>query len=199
MHLIGCVTARPATVRGKQGTAMYGDTAHIGLFEARRFAGVSARPMVKGRSGIRRGAAAVEMAVLLPLFIVLLFGLWEASRLVHVQQIVSNAAREGARQAATAAKTTDQVIEAVNNYLLRAGIPTSGVAVTIENLTDPARSNPIDARQMDHLRVTVQVDPETIAWILPYRIVSHPNLRARADWFAMADIPLEINPDLPLE
>jgi Flp pilus assembly protein TadG len=51
----------------------------------------------------RTAAAAVELAVVLPLAILpMLFGLWEIGRLVQVQQIVSNAAREGARLAAQA-------------------------------------------------------------------------------------------------
>jgi len=49
----------------------------------------------------RSGAAAVECAVVM-LFVVcpLMIGLWEMGRVVQVEQILSNAAREGARLAA---------------------------------------------------------------------------------------------------
>jgi Flp pilus assembly protein TadG len=51
----------------------------------------------------RRGVAAVETAVVLNFFLVpLLIGIWEMGRLVQVQQIVANSAREGARLAAQA-------------------------------------------------------------------------------------------------
>lgn len=49
---------------------------------------------------IRRGVAAVELGFVLMLFLApLILGVWEVGRLVHVQQIVSNSAREGARLA----------------------------------------------------------------------------------------------------
>lgn len=46
----------------------------------------------------RSGAAAVEMAVVMNLVLVpLLLGVWEVGRLVHVQQVLVNATREGSR------------------------------------------------------------------------------------------------------
>jgi len=49
----------------------------------------------------RSGAAACEMAVIMNFILVpLLIGLWEMGRVVQVQQIVTNSAREGARMAA---------------------------------------------------------------------------------------------------
>ena len=48
-----------------------------------------------------RAVAAVELAFVALLFLVpLLIGVWETGRLVHVQQVVANGAREGARVAA---------------------------------------------------------------------------------------------------
>lgn len=49
---------------------------------------------------VRRGVAAVELGFVALLFLVpLLLGIWETGRLIHVQQVVANAAREGARVA----------------------------------------------------------------------------------------------------
>jgi len=60
--------------------------------------------MIRRRTPARRGVAAVEFAFVTMLFIVpLILGVWEVGRLIQVQQIVSNAAREGARMAAQAA------------------------------------------------------------------------------------------------
>ncbi len=45
----------------------------------------------------RRGQAAVEMALVLPIFLVVLIGIIECSRAMYAYSVVSNAAREGAR------------------------------------------------------------------------------------------------------
>lgn len=51
----------------------------------------------------RRGVASVELAFVFMFFMIpLMIGIWEVGRLVQVQQIVSNAAREGARLSAQA-------------------------------------------------------------------------------------------------
>jgi Flp pilus assembly protein TadG len=55
------------------------------------------------RTPARRGVAAVEFAFVAWLFVVpLIIGVWEVGRLIQVQQIVSNSAREGARLASQA-------------------------------------------------------------------------------------------------
>src|SRR5262249_29828836 len=49
----------------------------------------------------RRGVAAIEMGFVTMLFVIpLIIGIWEVGRMIHVQQVVANAAREGARLAA---------------------------------------------------------------------------------------------------
>jgi Flp pilus assembly protein TadG len=51
----------------------------------------------------RRGQAMVEFALLLPLFLLVIFGLIDMGRFVMTDHILSSAAREGARQAAVEA------------------------------------------------------------------------------------------------
>ena len=48
---------------------------------------------------VRRGATTVETAAVAVVFLLLLFGIFEYCRMVYVQQVVFNAAREGARYA----------------------------------------------------------------------------------------------------
>ena len=88
------------------------------------------------RRPLRRGVAAIELAFVTMLLVIpLLIGIWEVGRLVQVQQIVSNAAREGARLSAqgytisssgtpTQIKVngTSGVKEAVYDYLYAAGL-----------------------------------------------------------------------------
>src|ERR1700732_4155253 len=93
----------------------------------------------------RRGASAVELAFLLPLILLLIFAIWDGGRLVEVQQLLSNAAREGARQAATGSMLdgatgaqvnfmTSDVQQTVLNYLSRNGLNTSNVGVQFTEL-----------------------------------------------------------------
>lgn len=51
--------------------------------------------MLRRRPTSRAGVAAVEVAIITAFFLVpLVIGVWEVGRLVQVQQIVSNSARE---------------------------------------------------------------------------------------------------------
>src|SRR4051812_24034582 len=74
------------------------------------------------RLGSRLGAATVEFAFLAPLLLVVVLGIWELGRMVEVQQIISNAAREGGRQASTGNLTNEQVKAVVRNYMTQAGL-----------------------------------------------------------------------------
>ncbi|HWA99735.1 MAG TPA: TadE family protein, partial [Pirellulales bacterium] len=49
---------------------------------------------------VRRGAVAVEAALLLPVLVTLMLGVWEVGRMIQVYEILDNAVREGARVAA---------------------------------------------------------------------------------------------------
>jgi Flp pilus assembly protein TadG len=51
------------------------------------------------RNAVRRGAAAVETAAVVSVFLLFLFGVFEYCRMIYVRQVVDNAAREGARYA----------------------------------------------------------------------------------------------------
>jgi Flp pilus assembly protein TadG len=51
----------------------------------------------------RRAIAAVELALLAPVLFTLLVGLWEVGRVIMIQNLLSNAARDGARLAASGA------------------------------------------------------------------------------------------------
>ena len=77
----------------------------------------------------RRGAAAVEFAIVAPVFLIMIFGLIEFGRLVMVQQVITNASREGARNGILDGATTSNVQSIVGNYLETAAI--SGATVTV--------------------------------------------------------------------
>ena len=74
-----------------------------------------------------KGAAAVEFALVLPLLLVILFGIIEFSILMYDKQMITNASREGARQGIvfrSDGTTGDydplsdgEITNVVNNYL----------------------------------------------------------------------------------
>ncbi len=135
----------------------------------------------------RRAAAAVEFAVLSPFLVVLLLGLWEVGRLVEVSQTLNNAAREGARQAATGQLSNAQVQAVVLNYLASAGIPTQNATVTVNDLTSPG-ADASAAAQMDRLQVTVTVPLSDVRWAALYLVTSPgTQLSGQATWLSLKD------------
>lgn len=61
----------------------------------------------------RAGAAAVEFAIIAPLFLLLLAGIIEFGQAFHIQHGLSNAARRGARAAITEGATTAAVTQKI--------------------------------------------------------------------------------------
>lgn len=90
-----------------------------------------------------RGNAAVEFALVLPLLMLLLLGMLDWGHYFYVAQVVTNAAREGARAGTLAIDVGDATADAANavtTYLTNAGLEpaklvTSSVNVTAEAAT----------------------------------------------------------------
>jgi Flp pilus assembly protein TadG len=155
--------------------------------------------VTKPRSKRRHGAAAVETAVVLTLLVPILLGTWEVGRMVQVQQLMANAAREGGRQAAAGNLNTAGVQQVVVNYLTQNGISCDASNVTVVNLTSSARSDPTTANQLDHFQVTVTIPFNKVRWVILNQITPTTQLTASADWFSMRDLPLVINTTIPLQ
>lgn len=62
-----------------------------------------------------KGQALVEMAFVIPILLMLVFGITEFGRIFGTQLILSNSAREGARFAAVGATDTEIITKIVNN------------------------------------------------------------------------------------
>jgi TadE-like protein len=63
----------------------------------------------------RRGVAAAEFAICLPVMFLLLAGLWEIGRVTEVQNVMWNSAREAARDASLG---QDNLLACANNLLI---------------------------------------------------------------------------------
>src|SRR5262245_37262153 len=106
----------------------------------------------------RRGVAAVELAVILPILVLFIVGVWEVGRMVEVQQLLTNAAREGGRQASIGNVDTQGVKDAVKRYLKQNGLSTvTDSDITVTNLTDASRADPTQANQLDRFGVVVTI------------------------------------------
>ena len=105
----------------------------------------------------RRAAAVVEFAIVAPLFFLLVFGMIEYGRMVMVQQIITNASREGARRAVLDGASATEVENEVDDFLEQSSI--AGAEVTI----DPA--DPSTAEFGDPITVTVSIDFEEVSWL----------------------------------
>lgn len=83
----------------------------------------------------QRGAAAVEGAVVLLVFLVVILAIFEAGRFFNVQQVLTNASREGARLAVlplsgtSSLPTTGQIESEVQRFLQAANIQGATIAV----------------------------------------------------------------------
>jgi len=118
-------------------------------------------------AGNRRGAAAVEMAVVLPIFIMALLGIIELSRGIMITQLLENAAREGARMSILDGTTNSQVQTSAQTFMQNAAhISPSNVTVTI-NINGSNGASLANAKQGDLVTVTVSVAFSNVSWLPP--------------------------------
>lgn len=112
---------------------------------------------VPGHRPGRRGAAAVEFAVVAPIFFLVVLGIIEFGRMAMVEQVITNAAREGARVGVIDGATHATVEEKVRRYLASAGV----TGATIDVSPDP----PDSAGYGESVTVTVSVPFDDVSWL----------------------------------
>jgi Flp pilus assembly protein TadG len=99
----------------------------------------------------------VEFALVAPVLVLLVFGMIEFGRMVMVQQVLTNAAREGARVGILDDATSDEVEDVVEDYLEGSNIAGATVTVT----PDP----PSNAGYGEAVTVTVDVPFDQVSWL----------------------------------
>ncbi len=102
-----------------------------------------------------RAQSMVEMALILPVLLLILFGLIEFGRALFIYTVVSNAAREGARQGLVA--PTDQVLIREAAYSRAILIPTNTLTIDISYDGGEASVPPHTPLLKGQDRVVVQV------------------------------------------
>ena len=85
-----------------------------------------------------RGMAAVELALVLPLFLVMVFGMVEFSLMLYDKAVITNASREAARAGIVASSpklTIGQIQTVATNYCSTSLISLGGAAVPTVTVT----------------------------------------------------------------
>ena len=116
--------------------------------------------MVTKTNRIRRGSAAVEAALVLPVLVLLLLGAVELTRGIMVQHSVQEAAQAACRLY-TLKDLTQQDAEDIAD-LMMADANLSGYTVAF----DPLTKDEIDVH-MEPVTVTVSIPSDQVAWISP--------------------------------
>ena len=88
-----------------------------------------------------RGAALIEAAVTIPLILLISVAIFEFGRAYQTWQVLTNAAREGARVAVISGTTDADVRAAVNNYMSIGQLGTVADSYIDVNRTAPLGSN----------------------------------------------------------
>lgn len=101
----------------------------------------------------QRGAALLETAITIPLVLAVCVAIFEFGRAYQTWQVITNAAREGARVAVLADATDAQVTTAVRNYMQSGALPQFATASV-----DIDRNVPFGTNTASRITVTYPFD-----------------------------------------
>jgi Flp pilus assembly protein TadG len=88
-----------------------------------------------GRTDSHRGQALVEFAIVIPIFVLILVGIFDLGRAVYAWSTVNNAAREGARQAVVD-QTVTHIRDRASQHAVALGLDATDVSVAFRNGED---------------------------------------------------------------
>lgn len=137
----------------------------------------------------RRGAAAVEFAIIAPVFVTIALGVSEASRLLDAQNQLAVAVREGARLAAMdrtgllqeGQTTNSKITSDIRNYLTANGLPGELADIYIVEPADHTTLFDLDdpANELELFEVRLE---------LPYSALTNVGGSSTSDWSLSAKI-----------
>lgn len=109
----------------------------------------------------RGGQAVVEFALVLPVFVLLVFGALEFGRAYYNMHLLTNAAREGARRASLPNQTEAEVMDTVEGFLTGVGLPLEEctISMAVEDSNGSEREGGLAAAlEGDAVTVSVTYD-----------------------------------------
>ena len=137
----------------------------------------------------RRGAATVEFAIVVPLFLSLVLGIVEMSRALDVSTNLTSAIREGGRLVSmdytdsipTGMTTNQKVIQDIRNMLKAAGIPEDKVTISITHADGASAGQDFDfddpANKLQNFKIAASV-PYADVSLFPAKIMTNQNVSA---------------------
>ena len=123
-----------------------------------------------GPPGRRRGAAAVEFAVVAPVLLILVFGMIDVGRMIMVQQLMNDAAREGARTASLGGSSFAEVSSRVSAFLDATSVDASRVQIEVLPINLAA------AERGDLVTVRLSVAFADVSWLPTPRALGNRTL-----------------------
>jgi Flp pilus assembly protein TadG len=159
------------------------------------------RRMTAFRHSRTRGQALVEFALVVPLFLLVLFGILDMSRFVYNSNALNEAAREGARQGTVAWRPVDCnglgrvacVQTLVQHRITAVGVATSDITVVCYRIPSNG-TQPSDGAQADTCGPTWQGgDLVRVQISTPFTLVTPliaqflaPNVNGNATWVTVS-------------
>lgn len=133
---------------------------------------------IRSRRRARRGATAVEFALVATVFFMFVFGIFEIGRLMMLQQIMGEACRQGARRAILENVTEASVVDLVKNKLAANSIPGATVTVTWPNKS--TQPNMANCGFQDPITVRATVPYSGVSWLPPVWVLENAVIEAQA-------------------
>ncbi len=99
-----------------------------------------------------RGAALIESAITIPIILLVSVAIFEFGRAYQTWQVLTNAAREGARVSIILGKTNDDVRAAVCKYMEVGGLPLDGFSREEDIILDRVK----EIESSDYSEITVR-------------------------------------------
>lgn len=126
---------------------------------------------MKATGHVRRGGATLEAALVLPLLLMLAFGVVEYGYFFYVQHTMQGAARTGARAAIVPGSTAAQVNSAIDSAMSAAGFASNKYTKSFNGPAVTAGTSITVTVQGTWGTIGVHPLPETLGGIAPAKVV----------------------------
>ena len=153
---------------------MYRSRIHPGMHGMQSSASDS---VVASRDRERRGAVAVEMALMAPFLAAMTLGICEIGQLASIQSYLSEAAYAGCSTGSQPASSNSTVISNVKNCLIASNVTAASAVITIK--VNNVAADVATAQLNDEITVTVAVPISAVSWVGTYYFVPGSSVLTR--------------------